>query len=282
MKKLAITILLSAAIIACNKEETTKKSGPEEIRFSVSQELLTKSYEETTAITLEDGFRTRATMDTDKSTMFDAMVTRTGGEWKPAGGGYHFPQEGTLSFHAVYPAEQTIETDSQGNASLTYDAAGAETDLVTAYRKNISGTEEPVQLSFKHVLSRVQFLCRAMDESYEFKLTELQVSAPKGGTYKYESDTWEPQDDMTFTLYSGTGTDIPSTDATPLGTTMTFIPGEITIKACWTCTNISNPAIYTTSEETVTTTLEQGTAYQMTLLLPKKEPEVIIVDFGTM
>jgi hypothetical protein len=86
------------------------------------------------------------------------------GKWKPKGK-YYWPNNGTLTFFAVYPAtHENVGVDENGIVIDDYDASSATEDLliseVALGCDGASAAQDGVQLNFKHALSSLSFTIR--------------------------------------------------------------------------------------------------------------------------
>ena len=103
----------------------------------------------------------------DKVYMNAVLVSydEVSGKWKPEGK-YYWPNNGTLTFFAVYPATPgtSVGVDENGIVIDDYDASSATEDLliseVALGCDGASAAQDGVQLNFKHALSSLSFNIR--------------------------------------------------------------------------------------------------------------------------
>lgn len=141
------------------------------------------------------GYRTPTGESTPISVFDGVEVTESDGVWSYSGETRYWEKENTYDFYALYPS--TIEASSTPqNTYLTIDSHTFGTDdILMAARQNMSGNSpEVVSLTFRHLLSKLQFVVKA-DKALvgEIKLN----SAKLYGLYKkgnYSGETFSADD----------------------------------------------------------------------------------------
>ncbi len=104
---------------------------------------------------------------------------------------YFWPVSGSLSFYSYFPANNNQFTTAAGtteSVTLSYSQPSlAHIDLMAAKVENAT-FDQPVPLSFEHILSRVILSFTTTDSSIASYLTGAGFSAPSAGTFTYGSD----------------------------------------------------------------------------------------------
>lgn len=179
----------------------------------------------------------------------------------------------TYKFQGYAPATNTAEAGENG-VNFTKFVADGETDLLASevVTRTTTSTEEGIsnsdliQLTFRHVLSKIKFKFTTNLDNVNIAISDLTVNAlPNTGTYTNSgtTGTWDVSGNDNYTL-SSTGTltnsnDLVSGDAIVLPQT----PNSISVTFTVTATG----GLSLTKEHTVTlpaTTLEEGNVYVYT------------------
>ena len=168
MKKILVSVLAVAAMVACSTEHTVVKvENNEAIGFDTFVDKTTRAEDITTANIANFGVYASVTNSQDASALIltNEKVTKNGDVW-----GYtntqHWVPGNSYNFTAIAPFEGrhwTYATGTQAqNGVIAFDneTAAGEQDLVFAYaeRANVAAGAQPkVGLTFSHLLSKVAF-----------------------------------------------------------------------------------------------------------------------------
>ena len=147
----------------------------------------------------------------------DVEVTVSDGVWTYGGETRFWEKENTYDFYALYPS--TIEASSTPqNTYLTINSHTFGTaDILMAARQNMSGDRpEVVSLTFRHLLSKLQFVVKADKVSQEI-VGEIHLNSAKlYGLYKegaYSGETFSADDVTQSGTWSGAAGSIGTSDA---------------------------------------------------------------------
>lgn len=127
------------------------------------------------------------------STLQDAVITRTDGEWTNDHD-YYWPQPSyTVDFFAVYPSTQDItpdatSPDNRKPKTTTYTTADGATDLLYATYTGKRTTLEPYKwpqygepiyqtapLTFHHALSQIHFQAKRTDDRFAVTVRSIEI-----------------------------------------------------------------------------------------------------------
>ena len=204
MKKLFVSVLAIASLVACNNEQTLVQKGPAPMEFGgafVENALTTRAAEDPSykTATLE-AFDVWAWMDDENGMVLtDENVELVGGKWGYASTQYWSPNH-TYFFDAVAPMD---------SANWTYDLAAEKNTIAF---KNVDGTEDllyatakvetfgmelnsdydAVKLSFKHLLSKTKFTFKNgfPVENVSIVVKNVEMTSYKEATYNTVDKTW--------------------------------------------------------------------------------------------
>ena len=200
MKKLFVSVLAIAGLVACNNEETLFQQGPAAIEFEASHvEKATRVDPSITTETLA-GFDVWAYMDSKEGkVLFGEDVIKTGGKWGYADTQYWMPGH-HYSFTAIapmnsenwgyaYEADTIAFTNVDGTEDLLLALAEADTDANNA----VDYDYETVKLTFDHLLSKTKFTFKnGFTSKYvtvEVKDVKMTADA-KAATYDVNARAW--------------------------------------------------------------------------------------------
>ena len=167
MKKILLSVLAVAAMVACSKEYTVvAPQNNDAIGFSTHVDKATRVATDITSANIQDfGVYASVTNTVNESAriLTNETVTRNGNDWSYANTQYWVPGN-IYNFVAIAPkigAQWSYSTGNlaqNGEITFNNEAALAEQDLLFAARTNVAaGTLEKVGLTFNHLLSRVAF-----------------------------------------------------------------------------------------------------------------------------
>lgn len=283
MKKKTIFLAMlgvMATFASCNKlsEGTVPAFKPQdgEIYFgSRGLTVETKAVTESTASSLEaNGFKAAVVIDNGNTVMFNKAVAYDSGAYTVPGETYYYPVSGTVSAYAVYPKTEVISL-AAGVATVAYTQNASE-DLVVAKVNGISKQSEAINLNFAHALSQVSFKAKGSDANANYVFKLIEVTAPDGGTYQYADGTWASLGEATaYTAYSNAGAAVSTASMQDFGESMTFIPGDVTLRAVWDCKNKVDGTVIGQYDQSVDVTLTQGDHSTIKLTLPNSDAEEI-------
>ena len=173
MKKLFISMLAVAAVVACSKEETIIEQAPEAIAFDTFVNNATRATDITTAdLSVFDVYA--SIVNDDAALILDGEdVTRSGSEgsytWGYTNTQYWIPGN-SYTFVAIAPANHTSWSYAvtggnahNGTISFNNDTAAANVDLIyaksdrTLSNEKLTSAPAKVAFTFNHELSRARF-----------------------------------------------------------------------------------------------------------------------------
>lgn len=174
---------------------------------------------------MADGFKIwgwyRNTYESTDKNVFDGVtVTKSGEAWTYGGGNRYWIAGMTYNFYGVYPADiatynEQDQTLNIANFQCPTSIAGMAnvTDLMTAYRKGMSGSNpETVNLIFKHALTRINLAVKLADDmpaNYKVDINFINLIAYTKGSMSYllteetPTPTWNNQQEPQVFDYSG-------------------------------------------------------------------------------
>lgn len=277
MKKLLLFVAAAAVMLtSCQKSLNENESVLREIQLGLSAiEYETKAFvESTNGILQSNGFKAAAVIDADNSTIFNKAVTYNNGVYSVSGEHYYFPNEGTVSFYGVYPADEVIAIADDGKASVAY-VHNSDDDLIGAKKSGVASQSDAVALEFTHLLSQISINVKTDDANVICKLYSITISDADGGTYSFSDDSWtlsETKADYAF--FVKTDGQAVTTTAAAVGSAMSFMPGKVTLNAKWKCYNSVGDQLISDNDETIPVTLTRGNHTAISLLLPANSTEM--------
>lgn len=202
MKKILLTAVAALAIVGCSQNEEIENVG-QKVKIDV-----TTAVKGTTraAVTNNDNFTaftvsgyTVAVADIAGSGvgsdayMYKDYTGKKGG-WTTTGDVY-WPLDENMEFFA-YPTtlKDKFSTPEAGYPTLSYGigAVGAQTDLVVAHKSVASvPTGGKLELTFKHILTRINFSYEPVDPAYTYTVSNITINGVEGGTATYTFGTNE-------------------------------------------------------------------------------------------
>lgn len=212
MKKLYARIVPLVFVLgACSSSDEPAADPSVPVGFSVQ----TETRAAVTGTTLPDGSLFKVWGGYDGNNVFDGReVTKTASGCTYTGTEYWVPGK-TYNFHAVYPAELpagaklTVAGDgtvsvSNFDCSATGDAA---VDLMTASAPDIDAdkiiaSQNPVELTFSHLLSHISFVFDNKLTGYAAEVTDISFLIRVKGDYSStEPSPWTNLFQGAITLY---------------------------------------------------------------------------------
>lgn len=268
MKKLYARIVPLVFVLgACSSSDEPAADPSVPVGFSVQ----TETRAAVTGTTLPDGSLFKVWGGYDGNNVFDGReVTKTASGCTYTGTEYWVPGK-TYNFHAVYPAElpaeATLTVADDGTVSVSnFDCSatgGAAVDLMTASAPDIEADEiiasqNPVELTFSHLLSHISFVFDNQLTGYVAEVTDISFSIQVKGNYSStEPSPWT-------NLYPGAITLYPAADpeAAPLkvakGSKATSDPALVIPQ--------SNTGVNVTFTVTIREIIDEATGSTMTVV----------------
>ena len=210
MKKLFISMLAVAAVVACSKEETIIEQAPEAIAFDTFVNNATRADITTANLSAFDVYASIVKADGTAGVILDREdVTRSGSEgsytWGYTNTQYWVPGN-SYTFAAIAPANHTSWSYAvtngnvhKGTISFNNETAAANEDLIYAYQSRtlsndkLTSAPEKVAFTFNHELSRVRFTfvnTIAAASNITLKIDSVRVTnAYRTGTLAVTDDT---------------------------------------------------------------------------------------------
>lgn len=212
MKKFYARIVPLVFVLgACSSSDEPAADPSVPVGFSVQ----TETRAAVTGTTLPDGSLFKVWGGYDGNNVFDGReVTKTASGCTYTGTEYWVPGK-TYNFHAVYPAElpagATLTVAGDGTVSVSnFDCSAtgdAAVDLMTASAPDIKADEiiasqNPVELTFSHLLSHISFVFDNKLTGYAAEVTDISFSIQVKGNYiSTEASPWTNLIPGAITLY---------------------------------------------------------------------------------
>lgn len=270
MKKGLMMLGIATMMLAsCTNEDVLNVSDSRTIGFDAFVGKTTKA--DITDENIQE-FYVFGGYDNNLTNVFNNVKVYLDDTWKYDNTQY-WTADKTYKFQGYAPATNTAEAGENG-VNFTKFVADGETDLLASevVTRTTTSTEEGIsnsdliQLTFRHVLSKIKFKFTTNLDNVNIAISDLTVNAlPNTGTYTNSgtTGTWDVSGNDNYTL-SSTGTltnsnDLVSGDAIVLPQT----PNSISVTFTVTATG----GLSLTKEHTVTlpaTTLEEGNVYVYT------------------
>ena len=310
MKKILLAAVAALAIVGCSQNEEIEKAG-EKAEINVGTVVKTG----TKAVVTDNGnfnaFTVKAYVVEEANIATSGLGTvymdadYTGGQskWTTSSGTFYWPLDNTtqklkeMHFFA-YPTtnpKMSYSDTNKGNPTLSF-AVGAtadeQKDLVVAYAKVVDNipSGNTLALTFKHVLTRINFAYKPEKGGYTHTITEIKINDVSGGTatYTYNAATpWSAGNNSNVTYeYPLIDNPVKETDSDfyPLGKAdgaLVLLPQDVANKTI-TITYTTADSNYTYFSGTKTVTLPAGAKweagknirYKLTLPLGAEEIKV--------
>lgn len=212
MKKLYARIVPLVFVLgACSSSDEPAADPSVPVGFSVQ----TETRAAVTGTTLPDGSLFKVWGGYDGNNVFDGReVTKTASGCTYTGTEYWVPGK-TYNFHAVYPAElpagATLTVAGDGTVSVSnFDCSatgGTAVDLMTASAPDIKAdkiiaSQNPVGLTFSHLLSNISFVFDNQLTGYVAEVTDISFLIQVKGDYSStEASPWTNLIPGAITLY---------------------------------------------------------------------------------
>ena len=230
MKKLFISVLAIAGLVACNQEQTLVQQGPAPMEFGGAfVENATRAVEAAdpsiTTATIE-GFDVWGFMDSAEGVVFmDEDVTGSQGNftyvntqyWAP-GHNYYFAALAPMNSPNVTETLASGDAAYYGLCTISFNVTDGAEDLLYSAVGPIASpaadatTVEPVKFQFNHMLSKVKFsFTNGFDNDNAFiDVKNIKMVVPKTGTINLAVADWWSTNQW---VLDGTTTEIAFGDA---------------------------------------------------------------------
>ena len=194
-------VALSFASCSSESESSLESYDPSQISFNVVAQRSTRGEVTTTANIKE--FAVTAYTD-GKLLMDNVLVTRKGTEWTYSPAAY-WPDK-PVNFYAVSPniAESPdIDGSSTGTASINGYENPGNVDLLYAVNMGEIQSGAPVNINFRHALSKVNVLLSSANTSITVKVRSVAVgNVYTKGSFFYPRATTAPGSDVAGTWHN--------------------------------------------------------------------------------
>ena len=305
MKKLFVSVLAIASMVACMNDEIVSVQKGNPIAFDSFVENATRVGYNSGNL---DGFDVWAFMDsTDGVILVDEDVEKDGqGKYSYTNTQYWLPGH-TYYFAALAPVNSANVTETlatgddalKGLGTVEFTNVNGTEDLLYAATSVVANDNQgPVNFQFNHLLSKVKFsFTNTFDnDRYSFEVCDIVMTAPEVGTIDLTADeyAWTNVDgeiDLEYgnTLKATMGNTVSPADerlTIPAGATQEYI---VTFVVKLYVNEIAEPAmVYNKKTKISGLALEAGKAYnfaaeinQSTLELDKIEFDAKVDEWGT-
>ena len=215
MKKLFVSVLAIASMVACMNDEIVSVQKGNPIAFDSFVENATRVGYNSGNL---DGFDVWAFMDnTDGVILADEDVTGGPGNYTYTNTQYWIPGH-TYYFAALAPMESANVTETlatgddalKGLGTVTFTNVDGTEDLLYAATSVVANDNQgPVNFQFNHLLSKVKFSFTNTfkNDRYSFEVCDIEMTAPKVGTIDLTEGeyAWDILDGVTTLAYGDTG-----------------------------------------------------------------------------
>ena len=214
MKKLFISVLAIASLVACNTEEVLVQQGNPAIGFeNAFVDNATRAIDPSTKTDDLKAFDVWAFMDEPKGIVFeDEDVTGEKGNFTYQNIQYWIPGH-DYYFAALAPMDSanwsldTAGANTFGAGVVTFtNVDGSEDLLYAANHVSTHGLKAgeavaPVKFQFHHLLSKVNFTFKNgfPNDVYSFVVSNVKMTAPEAGSINLAVENWWDNDDWNLT-----------------------------------------------------------------------------------
>ena len=203
MKKILLAVTAALAITGCSQnEEFDVQNQNAEINFTTTVGKSIRAAEADITTLQTNGFKLYAYNTGEKEmanvTSLDAAtITETlsykDNAWNFTTGPYYWPLNENLQFFGYSPATPTLWTATGQWPTFKYEVQTEQEDLLAVAtlnkKKTASAAFGSVQLTFKHILTQINFKLTGKDAGFDYSVTKITISEvyPEG-TYTYNGD----------------------------------------------------------------------------------------------
>lgn len=207
MKKILLAAVAALAFVGCTQNEEIEKLGDKaEIKVGTVVRSGTRA-----AVTTDDNFKNFTvyayTANTEDITttgkglgnayMNGIAYSKSDAGWTTTGGTFYWPLNKVMQFFAypspTTPVVTTYQAPEVGYPHFSFAVAAKaedQTDLVVANETvNARPSDNKLLLTFKHILTRINFSYKPEDTNYTYTITGIKINSVSGGTAKYTFDT---------------------------------------------------------------------------------------------
>ena len=199
MKKLLVSVLAIAGLVACSQDTTLVQNSNNGTLMEFNVAALDNATRVDPSITLEtlDGFDVWAYVDTKEGTVLtEERVSLLNGAWSYVNKQYWTPGH-NYYFTAIAPVEPNNWAYNQAEDTIAFTNVEGTEDLLLAEKTVVTpetlGESMPaVGLQFNHLLSKVRFTFKntfATDNVYVV-VKDVEMVVPGKGTYAITNETW--------------------------------------------------------------------------------------------
>ena len=203
MKKLLVSVLAIAGLVACSQDTTLVQNSNSGTLMEFNVAALDNATRVDPSITLEtlDGFDVWAYVDSKEGTVLDAeRVSRNGDMWSYVNKQYWTPKH-TYYFTAIAPVKTNNYTNhwtyDQANDTIAFTNVDGTEDLLLAQKtvvtpETLGESMEAVGLQFEHLLSKVRFTFKNgfTTNNVFIVVKNVTFEVPAAGTYSTINGTW--------------------------------------------------------------------------------------------
>ena len=259
-----MTIAALVAAVSCTEtmeDSQRRESAGGRIVFAA---VSAKSVSESTAATVQaGGFNVAAQIVgvSSRTTYFNETAEWSESDnWFATGNDYYYPTA-ELTFYAVHPVNYQIKFMEHQQGPMPYFdfTSDGESDVIAAFRNNVSASDEKVALTFDHILSQIKVLWTGEDPKVTYEVTGIDLQTPKGGQYEFITRAWSG---MTYKTVSLTA-----------GTPISVIPSLQFLRIRWNC--LQNGVIVASYDKTVQFTPGKGKVCTVNCSLPNADAKTI-------
>ena len=212
MKKLFVSVLAIAGLVACNNEETIAIQGntPMEFGGSFVENATRAAVDPSTTTNTLDAFDVWAFMDqTNGTVLVDEDVTKSGSKWAYTNVQYWLPEH-TYYFTALAPMNSDnwdlADADIAGQGVVSFTNVDGSEDLIYATTEvetkgmQVGQTMPAVKFAFNHMLSKVKFTFKNgyTTDNVSFVISDVKMTAPAAGTLDLAAQTWTVEGENTY------------------------------------------------------------------------------------
>ena len=220
MKKLLVSVLAIAGLVACSQEQTLVQSNNSGTLMEFNVAALDNATRVDPSLTTDNlqGFDVWAYVGSKAGTVLtEELVYRNGNMWSYVNKQYWTPNH-TYYFDAIAPVDTDTFTNNwiynQANDTIDFTNVYGTEDLIYAHEEVTTPAElgqsmDAVGLEFNHLLSKVKFTFKngfTTDNVY-VAVENVVMKAPAAGTYTTTTGAWALEDGATTLLAFGNVTD---------------------------------------------------------------------------
>lgn len=305
MKKVLLATAAVLVMTGCSQNEEFENPGQNgEIQIATIVSKAPRAAEATTATLETNGFMLYS-FNTGAVTMeevaADGLTGKTfiGGEkashnptWSIGGAPYYWPIGEKLQFFGYSPFDNVSSWATTGKyPSFSYIVQDTQEDLLASTvfdeTKEVNTPKGALTLTFKHILTQINFKLKGGDAGFKYTVTEIKMTGvPSSGTYTYDDTVgaWSDQKlPMPYT-YGATGySEINGTgESTITGSDLglMLIPNAdltgVKIVVTYSTTHNDKPVFSGSKEVTPTGVWGVGKKILYTLILPSGAEQLVV------